>query len=106
MAYYKNKYPSALFVATNSAMDWVKKYLLPKRHDVVMTKKVNSAPLDMAILSLCNHTLMSVGTYGWWSAWLAGGDVVYYKDITVPGSRAWKGYGVQDYFPEHWVGME
>ncbi len=106
MAHYKIKYPSALFVATNSATDWMDKYLLPRRNDVVKTKKANSAPLDMAILSLCNHTLMSVGTYGWWSAWLAGGDVVYYTDIAVPGSRAWKEYRAQDYFPEHWLGME
>ena len=107
MAYYKNKYTGALFVAVSSKMAWVEKYLIPKRHDIVMTKKSNSAPLDMAILSLCNHTLMSVGTFGWWSAWLAGGDVVYYQKIAVPGSNAWKAHRfLQDHFPEHWIAME
>jgi len=25
----------------------------------------------MAIASLCDHAIMTVGTYGWWAAWFA-----------------------------------
>ncbi len=106
MTYYKHKYPSALFVATNSEIDWVEEHLMVDRHDIVKTEKSNSAPLDMAILSLCNHTVMSVGTYGWWAAWLAGGDVVYLKNSTRPGTEAWKGFQDKDVIPENWIGME
>jgi galactoside 2-L-fucosyltransferase 1/2 len=33
----------------------------------------------MAILALCDHFISTVGTLGWWIAWLAGGNVTYYK---------------------------
>ena len=32
------------------------------------------------MLASCDHVIMTVGTYGWWGAYLAGGDVVYYWD--------------------------
>ena len=34
---------------------------------------------DLAILASCNHSIFAVGTFGWWGAWLAGGQVVYYN---------------------------
>jgi hypothetical protein len=39
----------------------------------------NSAPVDMATLSLTNHTIMTVGSFGWLIGWLTGGITVYYK---------------------------
>ena len=32
--------------------------------------------LDLALLSQCNHSIFDYGTYGFWSAFLAGGAVV------------------------------
>ena len=34
---------------------------------------------DMAVLASCNHTIITMGTFGWWSAYLAGGLTVYSK---------------------------
>ena len=31
---------------------------------------------DMAVMSLCNHTILSYGTFGYWSGFLAGGSVI------------------------------
>jgi len=60
--------------------------------------------LDMALLANCNHTILSIGTFGWWSAWLAGGHAVYYADEfdnTHPGVT---GKVVpEDYYPPHWT---
>ncbi|KAH3835789.1 hypothetical protein DPMN_109153 [Dreissena polymorpha] len=36
----------------------------------------NSDAVDMAVLSLCDHTIVSTGTFGWWAAWLAGGTTI------------------------------
>jgi galactoside 2-L-fucosyltransferase 1/2 len=36
-----------------------------------------TAAQDLAILSGCNHTVITIGTYGWWAAYLAGGVTVY-----------------------------
>ena len=40
---------------------------------------LNTPERDMALLSLCEHTVVSVGSFGWWSAWLANGVTVYYS---------------------------
>ncbi len=105
MAYYKQKYPDALFVASNSALSWVEQNLMVNRTDIVKMNN-NSPPVDMAILSLCNHTLMSIGTFGWWAAWLAGGDVVYYSGHPRPGSDLDKRFCAEDHYPRHWIGMQ
>ncbi len=105
MAYYKHKYPDALFVASSSALSWVEQNLMVNRTDIVKMNK-NFPPTDMAIFSLCNHTLMSIGTFGWWSAWLAGGDVVYYSGHPRPGSDLDKRFRAEDHYPKHWIGMQ
>jgi galactoside 2-L-fucosyltransferase 1/2 len=38
-----------------------------------------NAAQDMTVLVSCNHTILTMGTFGWWSAYLAGGLVIYSK---------------------------
>ena len=60
---------------------------------------------DFTLLTLCNHTAMSVGTFGYWAAILAGGEVVYFRNHVVKGSIA-AGYFVDGHhFPESWLGL-
>ena len=61
--------------------------------------------IDLAVLSLCDHLIMTVGTYGWWGGWLAGGMVVYYKDYPRPGSALYYTFNQQDHFPPEWIGL-
>lgn len=43
-----------------------------------VTFSVNrTAAQDMAIMTGCNHTVITIGSYGWWAAYLAGGVTVY-----------------------------
>jgi len=66
----------------------------------------NQAPeVDLAILSSCNHTLMTVGTYGWWAAYLAGGLTTYYRNFPGKNSELYKSFSRQDHFPPEWVGL-
>lgn len=61
----------------------------------------------MAILSLCDHVVMTVGTFGWWGAWLSRGTVVYCKDFPKPGSIIDKNALFRDeLYPPNWIGLE
>ena len=43
-----------------------------------------AAGYDLALLSLCNHTILSYGTFSYWAGVLAGGDIFTpenYKNI-------------------------
>jgi len=60
---------------------------------------------DLATLAACNHMIMTVGTFGWWAAWLAGGITVYYKDFPSPDSFISDNFVAADYFYPRWIGM-
>lgn len=37
----------------------------------------DSPELDLAVLAACNHSIMTLGTFGFWGSYLAGGEVLY-----------------------------
>ena len=61
--------------------------------------------VDLTILSLCDHVIVTSGTFGWWGAWLAGGKTVFYNGF--PGKQSWLASVMikDDYYPLHWIGM-
>lgn len=65
----------------------------------------HTAAEDLAILSVCNHTIMSVGSFGWWGGYLAGGITLYYRNFIRKGSSLMPHFSHDDYFPPEWVGL-
>jgi galactoside 2-L-fucosyltransferase 1/2 len=63
------------------------------------------AMADLCLLASCDHSIMTVGTFGWWGSFLAGGKVVYYKDYPLKGTFLWRHFERKDYFPGDWVGL-
>ena len=100
-AYFRSRYPNTIFVVTSDGMDWSRKNL--KSPDFVFAH--NSPHMDMALLGSCNHTLMSVGTFSWWAAWLANGTTVYFKDHVNPKSILYGMFQDNYYFLPQWIPM-
>ena len=61
--------------------------------------------VDMAVLASCRHSVITVGTFGWWTAWLVNGTTVYYKDWPLEDSSLYKATSHEDYFPPEWIGL-
>ncbi|VDN19752.1 unnamed protein product [Gongylonema pulchrum] len=61
--------------------------------------------VDMATLSRCNHTIMSTGTYSWWTAYLANGSTIYYSNWPKPGTVLDEMVQKSDYFLDSWISM-
>ena len=40
------------------------------------SKGSSSYGVDLAVLALCNHTIMDYGTFGMWAGLLAGGKII------------------------------
>ena len=103
MNFFRRRHNDAIFVVVSNGIKWCKDNIPGK--DVVFSKFTEPI-IDMAILSLCNHTVMSTGTFGWWGAWLAGGAVVYCSDYPRPGSYvANHTLFREDFYPPSWIGM-
>ncbi|XP_013389834.1 galactoside 2-alpha-L-fucosyltransferase 1 [Lingula anatina] len=68
---------------------------------------IDDKPVEvhMAVLSRCNHSIISVGALGWWTAFLAGGTVVYYNGWPDPTSSVSALYRLNQYFYPKWIGM-
>ena len=60
---------------------------------------------DFALLTQCNHTVITVGTFGIWAAYLTGGSTVYLANFTLPGSRFRMVFKPQAAFLPEWVGI-
>ena len=103
MYFFRTQHKDALFVIVSNDIKWCKDNM--QGNDVVFS--IFTEPIhDMAILSLCNHTVMSTGTFGWWGAWLAGGTVVYCSDYPRPGSIVANNTLFRDnFYPPSWIGM-
>ncbi|XP_064609232.1 galactoside 2-alpha-L-fucosyltransferase SEC1-like [Liolophura sinensis] len=102
MTYYRQKYGKVLFVVCSDSKLWP--FLHIPHNDTVFISG-QMPELDMAILSLCDHSIITVGSFGWWSAWLANGNTVYPKHQYHPGSRLERQFNLTDYFPPEWIGM-
>lgn len=108
MLYFRRRYGHVFYVITTDSRKYVMNYLLPACFRIGarchLTK--NNVFVDLAILASCDHVIMSVGTFGWWAAWLAGGEVVYYKYPAREGSVLRKYMNYSDFYPDRWIAME
>ncbi|XP_052086627.1 uncharacterized protein LOC127723951 [Mytilus californianus] len=83
---------------------WREKYVVGS--DVVRMRPV-SPEVDMCVLSKCNHSIMTVGSFGWWAAWLANGTAIYYKNVAKHNSSFRNDFSADmtDYFYPGWIGF-
>ena len=102
MTYFRRLFNNVHFVVCSDDIKWARDHL--KGGDVIFSEN-HSHYVDMAILSSCDHVIMSVGTYGWWAAWLANGMVVYYDKWAEPNSALDKDLDKATYFPSNWIPM-
>lgn len=102
MDHYRKKLNNVTFIVCTDDQTWCRNNIAFS--DVIFANH-NRDVIDLAILSFANHSIITVGTFGWWGAWLAGGDVVYYRDSPTNGSKIAQGMNRDDYYPQEWIGL-
>ncbi|CAF1046605.1 unnamed protein product [Adineta steineri] len=70
MSYFLLKYHSVIFVITSDDKQYCRKSF-GEKNNVLVTPDSFSAVDDLATLTLCNHTILTVGTFGWWGGFLS-----------------------------------
>ncbi|CAG2256968.1 FUT1_2 [Mytilus edulis] len=76
--YYVTKYKFVLFIVISDGMKWSKDNM--PSHVPIEYVSLGKRDLDMATVVACDHTIMTIGTFGWWIGYLTNGEVVYLKD--------------------------
>ena len=103
MQLYRAEFKNAIFVVVSDSLLWCKENIVA---DDVIYSNFTDPIKDLALMSMCDHMIVSGGTYGFWGAWLAGGKVIYPKGWPQPGS--WLdlyGMVVDDFWLPGWVGL-
>ncbi|NP_001075871.1 galactoside alpha-(1,2)-fucosyltransferase 2 [Oryctolagus cuniculus] len=96
-----------VFVVTSNGMAWCRENIDASRGDVVFAGNglEGSPAKDFALLTQCNHTVMTIGTFGFWAAYLTGGDTVYLANYTAPDSPFHLVFKPEAAFLPEWVGI-
>ena len=107
MDWFRARHEAPIFVVTSNGMEWCRENIDTSRGDVIFAGDgQEDAPVkDFALLTQCNHTIMTSGTFGFWAAYLAGGDTVYLANFTLPDSSFLKIFKPEAAFLPEWVGI-
>ncbi|CAF1057892.1 unnamed protein product [Didymodactylos carnosus] len=98
MNYFTEKYSNPLFIVVSDDKLWCEE-TLGLRNDVVITPYNFSAADDLAVLTLCDHNLITTGTYSWWAGFFAKGEVIYDKSYPKEGGLLAWNCQKDDYIP-------
>ncbi|XP_067653226.1 galactoside alpha-(1,2)-fucosyltransferase 1-like [Haliotis asinina] len=98
----RETFRNPVFLIASDDKDWCRRNL--DSEDMILMETTNPF-VDFGALVLCDHMIMTVGTFGWWAAWLINGHTVYYKGYPKPGGRLKSQFVKEDYFMPHWIPM-
>ena len=74
--YYTELYPDAHFIVASDDKPYCN-HLFSNQSNIFVTPGSFSFGDDMVALSLCQHSIVTGGTFGWWTAFLANGRVMH-----------------------------
>ena len=104
----RGRYPDSVFVVASDDVTWCRHNINVSRGDVYFVADGipwGSPGQDLAVLAACNHTIMTLGTFGFWSAYLAGGDVIYLTKNFLPNSRFLNFFQYEAAYLPNWEGI-
>jgi len=92
-------FDDADFLFFSDDMDWVKENFVGEN---IKYSNSNSAIVDFAMVTLCDHHILANSSFSWWSAWLN-----HSPDKKVIATSNWFGpMGPQDTYdliPDEWI---
>ena len=104
MTYFQTRYNNSFFVVVSDDKRWCITNLAGQN---VVVSENKEAIVDLAIMTLFHHTIITSGTFGWWGGWLSGGEVVYWTGFPKPGSKNEKDILFRgEYYPPNWTGLD
>lgn len=97
--------PNTMFVVVSDDISYCRQ--LFSGFSNVFVVDGNSAVVDMVMLTLMDYLILTVGSFGWWAAYLGDArQVYYYKNWPRRGSKMFSEYRPEDYFLQDWIPAE
>ncbi|CAH2329949.1 galactoside 2-alpha-L-fucosyltransferase 2-like [Pelobates cultripes] len=107
MDYFRNKYQNPIFVVASNGMDWCKENINNSVGDVHFAGDgIEGSPArDFALLVHCNHTIMTIGTFGFWVGYMTGGETVYLANFSLTDFRPYRRMINAAFYLPEWIGI-
>lgn len=82
---FRTWYAHVQFILISNDMPWTMQQITGS--DIMYAPEA-TAPNDLALMAHADHMVVSVGTFGWWGAFLSQsgnprGRVIYYRDLMI-----------------------
>jgi len=101
-ALIEDRIGEAHFYIFSDDMAWVKENIRLSNCTYVDHNSGKNSYLDMYLMSLCKHNIISNSTFSWWGAWLNQNP----DKIVVMPDRWLQNNSAQGIFPSQWVKLE
>lgn len=101
MAYFRKKFKNTMFIICTNDLIWSQENL-DQGPDVHYSHNTDGA-LDLAIMTSCDHMIITAGSYSWWAGYMVPGEVIYYGGYPQPGTIIGNMTVKEDYYPPYWM---
>ncbi|KAK3104600.1 hypothetical protein FSP39_005922 [Pinctada imbricata] len=108
MTLMKKIYKTVRYVVFSDDIGWCKQNIKTRKKEIFYVED-NTAAVDMAMMTLTNHSIITAGTFGWWAAFLTDGTTIYYKDLFTRNTsyaEQFPNQEIRDFFPPLWIGLD
>ena len=103
MRIFAKTYSHPVFIVVSDDISWCRKHFKDSFQHIHFSE-AHTAFEDLAILSNCQHSIITPGSsFGWWGAYLANGHVIYYEDWLTSGRWYNIRFKAEDYFLPRWT---
>ncbi|XP_050404417.2 galactoside alpha-(1,2)-fucosyltransferase 2-like [Patella vulgata] len=103
--YMETQYSNITYFVCSNDLAWTNDVFKGQTDAIIVP--IGPAHVDLALLSLMDHMIMTVGTYGFWASWFVNGTTIYLREFAKPGSVYSKLFD-KDHFdtiPASWIGL-
>ena len=104
MTTFRKRHGSVHFIVCSDDRKWCIDNLTPLPNVTVSPPGVKE--IDLAILTMCDHTIMTMGTFGWWAAYIVGGEAVRPDSIYTKRKYNWNELMMHNFYLPHWFVVE
>lgn len=113
MEYFRNEYNHVHFIIASDDKPWCAKHILSNiSNDITILPDTFDPVTEMAILSKCHGMILSIGTFGWWAAYLNDNTdnatkIMYWNQVFDMNHIKHKNLlTLDDYYPPNWIGID
>jgi len=105
--HFQRTIPRVHFFVVSDDIEWCKQQDVFHQKAHISLVQNSSVMTDFALLVLCKHVIITVGTFGWWGAFLGphlhGGEVLYYQyEFNMDHEMNINTVILRDYYPPSW----